>query len=89
MSKSKRNTVDPAQIIETYGADAVRLFVLSDSPPDRDIEWTVAGVDGAWRYVNRLWRLVEDYQTVTAQDGAPGADAALALPVSPIARSTG
>ena len=79
MSKSKRNTVDPAQIIETYGADAVRLFVLSDSPPDRDIEWTAAGVDGAWRYVNRLWRLVEDYQTVFAQDDAPGADAALAL----------
>jgi leucyl-tRNA synthetase len=79
MSKSKRNTVDPAQIIETYGADAVRLFVLSDSPPDRDIEWTAAGVDGAWRYVNRLWRLVEDFQAVVAQEGAPGADAAIAL----------
>jgi leucyl-tRNA synthetase len=79
MSKSKRNTVDPAAIIEGYGADAVRLFVLSDSPPDRDIEWTEAGVDGAWRYVNRLWRLIEDYQTVVPLEGAPGADAALAL----------
>jgi leucyl-tRNA synthetase len=79
MSKSKRNTVDPAAIIEAYGADAVRLFVLSDSPPDRDIEWTEAGVDGAWRYVNRLWRLVEDYQTVIAAPDGPGAEAALEL----------
>jgi leucyl-tRNA synthetase len=58
MSKSKRNVVDPAHIIETYGADTARLFMLSDSPPERDLEWTEAGVDGAWRYVNRLWRLV-------------------------------
>jgi leucyl-tRNA synthetase len=59
MSKSKRNTIDPAAIIEAYGADTARLFMLSDSPPDRDLEWTDAGVDGAWRYLNRLWRLVE------------------------------
>ena len=59
MSKSKRNTVDPAAIIEGYGADTARLFMLSDSPPDRDLEWTDAGVDGAWRYLNRLWRLVD------------------------------
>jgi leucyl-tRNA synthetase len=58
MSKSKRNVVDPAHIIETYGADTARLFMLSDSPPERDLEWTDAGIDGAWRYVNRLWRLV-------------------------------
>jgi leucyl-tRNA synthetase len=58
MSKSKRNTVDPAHIIATYGADTARLFMLSDSPPERDLEWTDAGIDGAWRYVNRLWRLV-------------------------------
>jgi leucyl-tRNA synthetase len=76
MSKSKRNTVDPAQIIETYGADAVRLFVLSDTPPDRDMEWTEAGVEGAWRYVSRLWRLIEDYGAVFAREGAPGAEAA-------------
>ncbi len=76
MSKSKKNTVDPALIIGGYGADAVRLFVLSDSPPDRDIEWTEAGVEGAWRYVNRLWRLIEDYQTVTAAEDGPGADKA-------------
>ena len=60
MSKSKRNTVDPAAIIEGYGADTARLFMLSDSPPDRDLEWTDAGVDGAWRYLNRLWRLVAE-----------------------------
>lgn len=58
MSKSKRNTVDPQHIIETYGADTARLFMLSDSPPERDLEWTESGVDGAWRYINRLWRMV-------------------------------
>ena len=47
MSKSKKNTVDPRHIIETYGADAARLFMLSDSPPERDLEWTDAGIDGA------------------------------------------
>ena len=57
MSKSKRNVVDPAHIIATYGADTARLFMLSDSPPERDLEWTDSGIDGAWRYVNRLWRL--------------------------------
>jgi leucyl-tRNA synthetase len=60
MSKSKKNVVDPQQIIESYGADAVRLFIVSDSPPERDLEWTDAGIDGAWRYLGRLWRLVED-----------------------------
>ena len=79
MSKSKKNTVDPETIITTYGADAVRLFMLSDTPPDRDMEWTEAGVEGSWRYVNRLWRLVEDYQTVETRAGAPGADQADAL----------
>jgi leucyl-tRNA synthetase len=76
MSKSKKNTVDPSAILSTYGADAVRLFMLSDTPPERDMEWTEAGVEGAWRYVNRLWRLIEDYKTIVAKDGAPGADKA-------------
>ena len=58
MSKSKKNTCDPRGIIESYGADAARLFMLSDSPPERDLEWTDAGIDGAWRYINRLWKLV-------------------------------
>ncbi|MDR3439591.1 leucine--tRNA ligase [Telmatospirillum sp.] len=60
MSKSKKNVVDPAGIIGTYGADTARLFMLSDSPPERDLDWTEAGIDGAYRYVNRLWRLVID-----------------------------
>jgi leucyl-tRNA synthetase len=59
MSKSKRNTVDPTATIEAYGADTARLFMLSDSPPERDLEWTEAGIDGAWRYLNRIWRLFE------------------------------
>jgi leucyl-tRNA synthetase len=79
MSKSKRNTVDPTEIIEGYGADAVRLFILSDTPPERDMEWTEAGVEGAWRYVNRLWRMAEDYRTVRADPAGRGADAAMDL----------
>ncbi len=61
MSKSRRNTIDPTATIEAYGADTARLFMLSDSPPERDLEWTEAGIDGAWRYLNRLWRLVDDW----------------------------
>ena len=58
MSKSKRNTVDPDEIISAYGADVARWFMLSDSPPDRDVEWTERGVQGAARFVQRMWRLV-------------------------------
>ncbi len=57
MSKSKKNVVDPQEILESYGADAARLFVLSDSPPERDVEWTTSGVEGSWRFVNKLWRM--------------------------------
>ncbi|MDX1711432.1 MAG: leucine--tRNA ligase, partial [Rhodovibrionaceae bacterium] len=60
MSKSKKNTVDPARIIDTYGADTARWFMLSDSPPDREMEWTDAGIEGAWRFVQRLWRLADE-----------------------------
>ncbi len=60
MSKSKKNVVDPGKIIDSYGADTARLFMLSDSPPERDLEWTDAGVDGAWRYINRLWKMVNE-----------------------------
>ncbi len=60
MSKSKKNVIDPSFIIETYGADTARWFMLSDSPPERDLEWTDAGVQGVWRYVNRLWRLMTE-----------------------------
>ncbi len=60
MSKSKRNTVDPEMIIGSYGADTARWFMLSDSPPDRDMEWTESGIEGAWRFVQRLFRIVND-----------------------------
>jgi leucyl-tRNA synthetase len=60
MSKSKKNVVDLDDIVDTYGADTARLYLLSDSPPERDLEWTAAGIDGSWRYVNRLWRLVSE-----------------------------
>ena len=69
MSKSKKNVVDPAAIIDAYGADASRLFMLSDSPPERDMDWSDAGIDGAWRYVQRFWRLVDD-----AADALPPLD---------------
>ena len=59
MSKSKKNVVDPGPIVDQYGADAVRWFMLSDSPPERDLEWTESGIEGCWRFVNRLWRISE------------------------------
>ncbi len=60
MSKSKKNVIDPQDIIDTYGADAARLFILSDSPPERDLEWTEGGIEGAWRFVNKLHRTITD-----------------------------
>lgn len=59
MSKSKKNVVDPGRIMDAYGADTARFFMLSDSPPERDLEWTDAGAEGAWRFLGRLWRLVD------------------------------
>jgi leucyl-tRNA synthetase len=83
MSKSKRNTVDPDDIIETYGADVARWFMLSDSPPERDVEWTERGVQGAWRFAQRLWRLIgeaaELAQSVPAERPARFSEQALAL----------
>ena len=60
MSKSKKNVVGLDAIVETYGADTARLYLLSDSPPERDLDWTETGIEGIWRYVNRLWRLVSE-----------------------------
>ena len=57
MSKSKKNTVDPQEILDKYGADTTRLFVVSDTPPDKDLEWSDEGLDGCWRYANRIHRL--------------------------------
>jgi len=70
MSKSKKNVVDPDHIIATYGADAVRWFVLSDSPPERDLAWSEAGIEGAWRFVQRVWRLAEDASDARDASGA-------------------
>ena len=83
MSKSKRNTVDPDDIIKEYGADVARWFMLSDSPPERDVEWTERGVQGAWRFMQRLWRLVgeaaEIAQSAPADRPSQFAPAAIAL----------
>ena len=82
MSKSKKNVVDPTHIIDAYGADTARWFMLSDSPPERDLEWTEAGVQGAWRFAQRLWRMTGDALPRMAAGGpAPNAfdDEATAL----------
>ena len=70
MSKSKKNVVDPDAIIDQYGADAVRWFMLSDSPPERDLLWSDAGIEGAWRFVQRIWRLVGSADAAQGEDKA-------------------
>ncbi len=74
MSKSRRNTVDPARIIEHYGADTARWFMLSDSPPERDIEWTDAGIEGSSRFVQRLWRTLQQGLLIISPIAAPKPD---------------
>ena len=59
MSKSKKNTIDPEEIIENYGADAVRLFMLSDSPPEKDVQWTEQGIVACYKFIQKLWTLHE------------------------------
>jgi leucyl-tRNA synthetase len=75
MSKSRKNVVAPQEIVDTYGVDAGRLFVLSDSPPERDVQWTPGGVEGASRFVQRVWAEVDGYDPTSA--GEPEANAAL------------
>ena len=96
MSKSKKNTVDPDDIIAAYGADTARWFMLSDSPPERDVIWTEEGVQGAWRFVQRLWRLIGEIADIGAGrrpapsaaglDGAQGRPPGLANVSDDIAR---
>jgi len=79
MSKSRKNVVDPEQIIEQYGADTARWFMLSDSPPDRDVEWTAAGVKAAWNHLQKVWRLLDEAMLAPpggpAEAGGPAAEA--------------
>jgi leucyl-tRNA synthetase len=72
MSKSKKNVVDPDPMFDAYGADALRWFMLSDSPPERDLEWSENGIEATWRFVNRIWRLFGE-----VDDAATGSDAPL------------
>jgi leucyl-tRNA synthetase len=81
MSKSKKNTVDPDDIMESYGADVARWFMLSDSPPDRDVIWSEEGVQGASRFVQRLWRLVGEIADIKAPAQRPAEFSAGALEV--------
>jgi leucyl-tRNA synthetase len=77
MSKSKKNVVDPLAIIADYGADVARWFVLSDSPPERDVQWTQAGVEGAWRFMQKFWAVAD--AAPAADDGPATEGAALDL----------
>ncbi len=70
MSKSKKNVVDPDAIIDQFGADAVRWFMLSDSPPERDLEWSVAGIEGCWRFVQRMWRIATAARGIAGERNA-------------------
>jgi len=71
MSKSKGNVVSPEEIIKTYGADTARLFILFASPPERDLEWSDAGVEGCFRFLNRVWRMVNEYADTISQVNIP------------------
>ena len=71
MSKSKKNVVDPDEIVAKYGADAIRWFMLSDSPPERDLPWSEAGIEGCARFVQRLWRLFGQYDAVAQGEDKP------------------
>ena len=80
MSKSKKNVIAPETIINDYGADTIRWFMLSDTPPERDIEWTDAGAEGCWRFVQRVWRLVSEAEGLPAPGTA-------AVPVDDISKA--
>ncbi|RYG97616.1 MAG: leucine--tRNA ligase, partial [Alphaproteobacteria bacterium] len=72
ISKSKRNGTDPDDILKVYGADAARWFILSDSPPERDVEWTEAGIEGASRFLQRVWKIVMEFKALAEDTTAAG-----------------
>ena len=82
MSKSKKNVVDPVRIVSTFGADTARWFMLSDSPPERDVEWTDAGAEAAHRHLSRIWRIADELAGAGATAGPAIADPALARTVA-------
>ena len=75
MSKSKKNTYAPEEIADAYGVDAARLFVMSDSPPERDVQWTTGGIEGAWRFVHRVWSEFDSQPDGPVPDHDAGEDA--------------
>lgn len=79
MSKSKKNVVDPEAIIDQYGADTARWFVMSDSPPERDVEWTAAGAEAAWRHLSRVWRIAREIAEGGVPEAVEPGEEALAL----------
>jgi leucyl-tRNA synthetase len=88
MSKSKKNVVDPDDIIASYGADTARWFMLSDSPPERDVIWTESGVEGAHRFVQRIWRLIGEASNGLKSAGAASDDTGEAGAIRKIAHKT-
>ncbi len=79
MSKSKKNVVAPETIIDIFGADTIRWFMLSDTPPERDIEWTDEGADSCWKFVQRIWRLVSEAEALPPPGAAIGTAEGAAL----------
>ena len=71
MSKSKGNVVDPDDMIQKFGADALRLYVMFVAPPEKEIEWTDAGLEGSWRFLARVWRMVDHLAETIGGEGIP------------------
>ena len=82
MSKSKKNVVNPMDIIDQYGADTARWFVLSDSPPERDVEWTASGAEASWKFLGRVWRLAAELDD--GDDTDPALEKATAQAISEV-----